>query len=92
MNLRKGIFSLLLFLTPFLLVSQQTTVFTEANLAYKRGVEFFNQRLYGLAQKEFRTTMDLLRPVNEPDWRALKTDAELYHAKCAVRLEQPEAE
>lgn len=92
MDLRKGIFSLLLFLAPFLLFAQQTTVFTEANLAYKRGVEFFNQRLFGLAQKEFRTTMDLLRPVNEPEWRALKTDAELYHAKCAVRLEQPEAE
>ncbi len=92
MILRKGISFFSLFLVPFLLFSQQTTVFTEANLAYKRGVDFYNQRLYGLAQKEFRSAMDLVRPVNEPEWQALKTDAELYHAKCAVRLEQPEAE
>lgn len=76
----------------FSLQAQYSTVFTEANLAYKRGVDFFNQNVYGLAQKEFRTAMDLLRPVNEPEWRAVKTDAELYHAKCAVRLNQPEAE
>jgi hypothetical protein len=86
MDLRKGVVSLLFFLAPFLLVAQQTTVFTEANLSYKRGVDFFNQNVYGLAQKEFRIAMDLLRPVNEPEWRPLKTDAELYHAKCAVRL------
>ncbi|HMX38814.1 MAG TPA: tetratricopeptide repeat protein [Saprospiraceae bacterium] len=72
--------------------AQQTTVFTEATNAYKRGVDFFNQQIYGLAQKEFRMAMDLLRPVNEPEWKAVKTDAELYHAKCAVRLGQPEAE
>lgn len=92
MNLRKGIVFLLIFLSPCLLPAQQTTVFTEANLAYKRGLDFFNQRLYGLAQKEFHNAIALTRPVSEPEWRALKTDAELYYAKCAVRLEQPEAE
>lgn len=92
MILRKGTSFFFLLLAPFLLFAQQTTVFTEANLSYKRGVDFYNQRLFGLAQKEFRTAMDLLRPVNEPEWGALKTDAELYHAKCAVRLQQPEAE
>lgn len=92
MILRKGTAFLLLLLAPFWLFSQQTTIFTDANLAYKRGLDFYNQRLFGLAQKEFRTAMDLLRPVNEPEWTAIKTDAELHHAKCAVRLEQPEAE
>ncbi len=92
MILRKGIVPFFLFCLPLLLSAQQTTVFTEANLAYKRGIDFYNQRLYGLAQKEFRAAMSLARPVSEPEWRALKTDAELYNAKCAVRLEQPEAE
>jgi len=92
MILRKGIFSILLLLTAFVLPAQQTSVFTEATLAHKRGVDFFNQNLYGLAQKEFRSAMNYLRPVNEPEWKALKTDSELYHAKCAVRLGQPEAE
>lgn len=92
MNLRKGITSLFLLLLAFALNAQQSTVFTEATLAYKRGVTFFDQQIYGLAQKEFRSAMDLLRPVNEPEWKAVKTDAELYNAKCAVRLGLPEAE
>ena len=92
MLLRKSISALLLLLSVAALSAQETAVFNEANLAYKRGVDFFNQSLYGVAQKEFRNAMDLLRPVNEPDWKAIKTDAELYHAKCAVRLGQPEAE
>ncbi|MCC6281078.1 MAG: tetratricopeptide repeat protein [Saprospiraceae bacterium] len=92
MNLRKGITSLFLLLLAITLNAQQSSVFTEATLAYKRGVDFFDQHIYGLAQKEFRTAMDLLRPVNEPEWKAVKTDAELYNAKCAVRLGLPEAE
>ncbi len=92
MNLRKGICSFFLLFAVVALHAQATAVFTEANLAYKRGVDFFNQSLYGLAQKEFRTAIDLLRPVNEPEWKAVKTDAELYYAKSAVRLGQPEAE
>ncbi|MCB0530572.1 MAG: tetratricopeptide repeat protein [Lewinellaceae bacterium] len=92
MILRKGISFFFLLLTPFLLLAQQSTVFTEANLAYKRGLDFYNQHLYGLAQKEFKEAIELVRPANEPEWRSLKTSAELYHGKCAVRLEQPEAE
>ena len=92
MNLWKGILFCLLTSITQILPAQQTTVYTEANLAYHRGVDFFNQQIYGLAQKEFRTAIDLLRPVNEPEWKAVKNDAELYNAKCAVRLKQPEAE
>ena len=92
MNLWKGILSCLLLGITLALPAQQTTVYTEANLAYNRGVDFFNQQIFGLAQKEFRTAIDLLRPVNEPEWKAVKNDAELYYAKCAVRLDQPEAE
>jgi tetratricopeptide (TPR) repeat protein len=92
MILRKGIFSLLLLLTASAVFAQQTSVFTEATLAHKRGVDFFNQNLYGLAQKEFKSAINFLRPVNEPEWKALRTDAELNYAKCAVRLDQPEAE
>lgn len=92
MDLRKGICSFLLLLSCLMLSAQQTAVFTEANLAYKRGLDFFNQSLYGLAQQEFRSAIDMLRPVNEPEWEAVKTDAELYYAKAAVRLDQPQAE
>ena len=92
MNLRKGIFFTVFLLAAAALSAQQTTVYTEANLAYKRGIDFFNQGVFGLAQQEFENAINLLRPVNEPEWKDVKTDAELYYAKCAVRLEQPEAE
>jgi TolA-binding protein len=92
MNLRIGISLCCFLVASILLPAQQTTVFTEANLSYKRGVDFFDQGLYGLAQKEFQAAMTTLRPVNEPEWRDLKTNAELYNARCAVRLNQPEAE
>jgi len=92
MFLRKSIPALLFLIASFALSAQETAVYNEANLAYKRGVDFFNQNLYGIAQKEFRIAMDLLRPANEPEWKAVKIDAELYHAKCAVRIGQPEAE
>lgn len=92
MNLWKGILLCFLLSTAAALSAQQTTVYTEANLAYHRGVDFFNQNIYGLAQKEFKAAIEYLRPVNEPEWKAIKTEAELYNAKCAVRLGQPEAE
>jgi TolA-binding protein len=92
MSFRRSFSILLFLLSAFALHAQLTAVYTEANLAYNRGVDFFNQNLFGLAQKEFRSAIDLLRPVNEPEWKAIKTNAELYHAKCAVRTEQAEAE
>ncbi|MEN9413708.1 MAG: hypothetical protein RLZ62_12 [Bacteroidota bacterium] len=92
MNFRKAIILALLILPAFTARSQQTTVYTEATLAYKRGVEFFNQHLYAMAQQEFRAAAEYARPVHEPDWKTLKTESELYYAKCAVRLGQPEAE
>jgi tetratricopeptide (TPR) repeat protein len=72
--------------------AQQTTIYTEANANYKQGRDLYQQGVYGIAQQEFKKTIDLLRPVNEPQWLQLKTDAELQYAKCAVRLGQPEAE
>jgi TolA-binding protein len=74
------------------LKAQQTTIYTEANSAYKQGTELYSQGVYGVAQQEFKRTIDLLRPVNEPQWEQVKTDAQLQYAKCAVRLGQPEAE
>ncbi len=92
MNLWKGILTSFFLSAACSLTAQQTTVYTEANHAFLRGVDFFNQSIYGLAQKEFKTAINQLRPVNEPEWKAIKTSAELYYAKCAVRLDQPEAE
>jgi TolA-binding protein len=80
------------FTAIFSLQAQQTTIYTEANASYKQGQELYSQGVYGVAQQEFKRTLDLLRPVNEPQWQQIKTDAKLQYAKCAVRLNQVEAE
>jgi tetratricopeptide (TPR) repeat protein len=92
MTIRGPLFIVLCFLTLQAVYAQETTVFTEANLAYKRGLAFYDQGVFGLAQKEFKTATELTRPVNEPEWEELKMQSALYYAKCAVRLEQPDAE
>lgn len=74
------------------LLAQQTTVYTEANQAYKRGMEFYEQGVFAQSQAEFKRAIDLLRPVNEPENDLLRMKAELYYAKTAVQLEQPEGE
>ena len=85
----------LVFLLSFFcwsIYAQQTSVFTEANLAYKRGMDFYNKGIFGLAQNEFKTAVDLLVPVNEPQYSLLTTKSKLHFAKCAVRQNLPEGE
>lgn len=74
------------------LAAQKTTVFTEANLAYKRGEEFFNKGVYGYAMEEYQNAILELKAVNEPEWDLLKMRAELGYAKSAVRLDLPDGE
>ncbi len=84
--------SLIFVVLPLILSAQQTTVYTEANLAYKKGMDFYDQRLYGLAQTHFASAIDQLREVNEPEYKLLKTQAELYFAKSSVRMNHPDGE
>lgn len=83
---------LALYCSVFALQAQSTAVFTEADLAYKRGTDFYQQGLFGKAQEEFQQTMALLQPVNEPDAVLLRTKAELHFAKSAVQLKLPDGE
>ncbi len=73
-------------------LAQQTTIFSEANLAYKRGIEFYEKGVFGLAQKEFKEALELLKPVNQAEAELLRTKARLHYAKSAVRLEHPDGE
>jgi tetratricopeptide (TPR) repeat protein len=72
--------------------AQKTTVFTEANLAYKRGEEFFQKGIYGYAMSEYQSAIEKLRPSNEPEWDLLRMRAELGYAKSAVRMDLPDGE
>ncbi|MBK7408368.1 MAG: tetratricopeptide repeat protein [Saprospirales bacterium] len=81
-----------------LLVSAQlyaqpsTTVFTEANAAFKKAEDYFAKGLYGQAQEEYGQALDMLRPANAPDLEMLRTKSELGYAISAVRQDLPDGE
>ncbi len=92
MNRLKVLIPILLCCFTFQLNAQKTTVFSEANAAYKRGEEFFRKGVYGYAYDEYRRAINLLLPVNQPEWELLRMKAELGQAKSAVRLDLPDGE
>ena len=79
-------------LCNFSLIAQSTTIYTEANEAFKRGEAFMEQGLFEQAQTEFQKTVDKLRPVNEARAELLMTKAEFNYAKAAVQSDAPDGE
>ena len=92
MNINKIICTLLLTALGWSAIAQQTTVYTDANQAFKKGKEFYDLGLVGEAQTQFSKVIRMLQPENEPDFELLKMKAELFYAKSAVRLDLPEGE
>ncbi|MDX1666297.1 MAG: tetratricopeptide repeat protein, partial [Saprospiraceae bacterium] len=92
MILRKTSLLLVFLVFGTYLLAQKSSVYTEALKNYKRGITFFEQNLFGKAQREFDEAVTLLRPIHEPSSDLLRAKAELNYARCAVRLEQVESE
>ncbi|MGK0364527.1 MAG: tetratricopeptide (TPR) repeat protein [Saprospiraceae bacterium] len=93
MRIKKISAVLLLFI--FLSVNtraQETTVFSEANRAYKSGKDLFDKGVFSGAMHQFEKALELIQPLNEPEYEALLMDAELGLARSAVRLDMPEGE
>ena len=55
-------------------------------------MEFFNKGLFGPAKAEFGKVMTTTKLENEPEYRDLQMKAELFSAKCAIRLQHPDSE
>ena len=55
MNIKQVALLLLVCMTFSTLRAQQTTVFTDANLAFKRGLDFYEQGVLAKAKREFQT-------------------------------------
>ena len=68
------------------LYAQQTTIYSDAQEAYKRGMEFYENGLPAQARREFQETVDLLLPLNEAEAEMLRTQAKLYISKCSVDM------
>lgn len=91
-DLKKAIFLLSLLFLQFPVWSQQTTVYTDALLAFKSAEAHFEQGLFGKAQDEYTQAINLLRPLQEDEATLLRSKAKLGYAKSAVRLELPDGE
>ena len=90
---RRTIFTgLSILVFSFQIYAQQTTSFTEANLDFKRGQNFFDDGLFGQAMAEFTKVLEKLPPIGEPESDLLRMKAELNFAKSAVRLDLPDGE
>ena len=89
---RSILFLLFLFLGSAAIQGQQTSVYTDAQKAFKQGLQFYENGLLAKAKREFQKTTDLLLPVNEAEAGMLRTQAQLYQAKCAVQLELKDGE
>ena len=85
-------FALFLFVAANTVHAQETTIYTEANVAYKRGMDFYDKGVYNLAMQEFTYAINKIRPAAEPEARLLRANSELYLAKAAVRSGQPNGE
>ncbi len=72
--------------------AQQTSVFSEAQRAFKEGNRYFADGLLAKAKREYQKTLDLLLPVQEAEAEMLRTQARLNIAKCGVRLESKDGE
>ena len=72
--------------------AQRTSVFTEANADYKRGIDFYEQGVFAQAQKEFKTAVERLVPMEEEASRLLRLKAHLMFAQSAIMNNDPEGE
>jgi tetratricopeptide (TPR) repeat protein len=72
--------------------AQQTAVYTEANEAFKKGKEYYDNGLLGESQREFLKVIQMQNLANEPNSELIRKKAELYYAKSAVMLNSPEGE
>ena len=88
----KLLISFLFLISSVVVFGQQTAAFTEADAAFKRGMDFYDKGIYNVAIQEFTASLNQLRPAVEPETRLLRGRAELYLAKSAVRANQPNAE
>ncbi len=73
------------------LSAQKTAIFQDSNASYKQGMDFYEQGLYGPAEKEFLAILNAKHEELTPS-TLLKKYATLYRALCAVRLNKPDGE
>jgi tetratricopeptide (TPR) repeat protein len=93
MYLKKGVITLLaLIIVHWTVDAQQTMVYKDVNLAYKKGIDFYQKGLYSAAQVEFKKVIESSRPAHQEKANTMVQSAGMYYALSALKLERPEGE
>jgi tetratricopeptide (TPR) repeat protein len=74
------------------LFAQRTNVYQEAQFEFKRGMDFYEQELYALAQTEFDKARRKLKTPSDHQTQVLETQTRMMYALSSVRMEQPQGE
>lgn len=91
MKLRSVILSLVI-LFSIQINAQETAIYTDIHKAYKAGIEFYSQGLFGQAQHAMGQVLVLQETVSQPLSPNQLQTAELRYAQSAIRLKKEEGE
>lgn len=72
--------------------TQKTSVFTDANIHFKKAQEFYEQNVFPEAMKEYKLASEQLLPLQDEPSKLLLLKSKLMYAKSAVLNDDPEGE
>ncbi len=91
--IQKSIYILLILACSWQIKAQETAIFQDIHAAYKQGMYFYEEGLFGEAQQEFLKVIEQTRQAHEPARNGMLVErAKLHYAMCAIRLDRPDGE
>ena len=82
----------LILLLPGFLTAQKTSVFTEKTAEFERGLDLYDQGIYGAAFSAFEHSSKIDDANNDPKVTLLTAKSKLMMGKSSVRIGKPDAE
>src|SRR5580765_723983 len=73
-------------------LAQETSIYTDPDADYKKGIELLQQEKYNAAQEKFREAIDRIHSGMESSSHELLINAFYYDAYCSEQLARPDAE
>lgn len=77
---------------PGFLTAQKTSVFTEKTAEFERGLDLYDQGIYGAAFSAFEHSSKIDDANNDPKVTLLTAKSKLMMGKSSVRIGKPDAE
>lgn len=92
MSIKKYFIALLVLSTSTLIWAQESAIYRDYQKTYKRGLHFYNQKLYGQALEEFDKVTMAANLFQDTDVPMYMLQSELHAGLSALYLGQPDSE